>query len=106
MTIRRTTEYRLSERRLLKPGVRFTAANGPIFVLKDGSTVSLAARGPFQFEAYVQADGYDFIEARDRDGCSAVLHLSGQRQTASPEIIGRPYRLKKVFHKQSPRRTR
>jgi hypothetical protein len=106
MTIRRTTEYRLSERRLLKPGVRFTAGNGPIFVLKNGSTVSLAARGPFQFEAYVQADGYDFIEARDRDGCSAVLHLSGQRLTASPEIIGRPYRLKKVFRKQSPRRTR
>jgi len=104
--MQRTNEYRMSERRLLKPGVRFTAGDGPVFILKDGSTMSIAARGPFQFEAYVQADGYDFIEARDRDGCSAVLHLSGQRQTASPEIIGRPYRLKKVFRNQQPRRTR
>lgn len=106
MTIQRTTEYRLSERRLLKPGVRFTAGDGPIFVLKDGRTISLKAPGPYEFVSYVQADGYDFIEARDRDGCSAVLHLSGQRQTASPEIIGRPYRLQKVFRKQQPRRTR
>ncbi len=100
----RNIEYRLSERRLLKPGVRFTASGGPLFRLRDGTLIPLKARGPYEFVAYVQSDGYDFIEAKDRDGCSAVLHLSGERQTVSPEIIGRPYQLGKVFRKKQPRR--
>jgi hypothetical protein len=100
----RLTEYRMSERRLLKPGTRFTAKGGPVYQLADGTAVPLASRGPFEFVAYCQADGYDFIQARDRDGCSAVLHLTGERKTASPEIIGRPYRLGKVFRKKQPRR--
>jgi hypothetical protein len=102
--MQRMIEYRLSERRLLKPGTRFTARGGPVYQMADGTAVPLASRGPYEFLSYVQADGYDFIEAKDRDGCSAVLHLSGERQTASPEIIGRPYRLTKVFRPQHGRR--
>lgn len=102
--MQRMTEYRMSQRRLLTPGVRFSVSGGPLFRLKDGRTMPLTARGPFHFVAYVTTDGYDFIEAKDRDGCSAVLHLSGERQTASPAIIGRPYRLKKVFKPQHGRR--
>jgi hypothetical protein len=101
----RRIEYRLSERRLLKPGTRFTASDGPIFRLRDGTTVPLKAPGPYEFVAYVQTDGYDFIEAKDRNGCSAVLHLSGDRPTASPEIIGRPYRLRKVLRTKQRRRS-
>lgn len=97
----RIYEYRMSERRLLVPGTRFNARLGPLFRLRDGSTVPLKAPGPYEFVSYVQADGYDFIEAKDRDGCSAVLHLSGQRQTVSPEIIGRPYELTKVYRKKA-----
>lgn len=102
--MQRMTQYRLSKRRLLTPGTKFNARGGPLFRLRDGTTLPLKAPGPYEFMSYVQADGYDFIEARDRDGCSAVLHLSGHRQTVSPEIVARPYTLTKVYRKKKPRR--
>lgn len=98
------TEYRMSERRLLTPGTRFTARGGPVYQLADGTTVPLSSRGPFEFVAFVRGDSYDYIQARDRDGCSAVLHLTGDRRTVSPEILGRPYVLGKVFRKKPGRK--
>ena len=75
MTIQRTTEYRLSERRLLKPGIRFTAANGPIFVLKDGSTVSLAAREGY---AVVFPSPGDVGPAINRGNVEAAMLRAGK----------------------------
>lgn len=88
---------------MLTPGTRFHASLGPMFLLRDGSTVSLKAPGPYEFLSYVQANGYDYIEAKDRDGCSAILHIAGERKPPTPEIIPRPYRIKGLIRKKKRR---
>ena len=98
------TEYRIGERSVLRPGTRFRATDGPLFLLRDGTTVSLKAPGPYEFLSYVQADGYDYIEAKDRDGCSAILHIAGERKPPTPEIVPRPYRIRSLIRKKKGKR--
>ena len=97
------TEYRIGERSVLRPGTRFRATGGPTFRLKDGTEVSLSARGPFVFRCLIRANGCDLIQASDRDGCSAILHIAGERKPPTPEIIPRPYRIKGLIRKKKAR---
>lgn len=94
-----TNEYRLSERSVLKPGTVFKARNGPLFRLADGSTISVAAKGPFVFQA-ADVDGERvYIHGFDRHGQHAVLHIAGEREPPSPEIIPRPYSIRNTIRK-------
>lgn len=94
-----TTEYRISERSVLRPGTVFRARNGPLFRLADGSTVPVAAKGPFVFQA-ADVDGERvYLHAFDRHGQHAVLHIAGEREPPSPEIIPRPYSIRNTIRK-------
>jgi hypothetical protein len=96
-------EYRVSERVRLRPGVRFRAKEGPLFTLADGTTVPMAARGPFTFRRYCRCDAVEWLEVADRDGFSAVLHIGGERRKVCPEIIPRPYRIGSTIRKKARR---
>jgi len=100
------TEYRIGERSVLRPGTRFRATDGPLFRLNDGTQVSLSARGPFVFRCLIRANGCDLIQASDRDGCSAILHIAGERKPPTPEIVPRPYRIKSLIRKPKHGRRR
>ena len=102
--LERLDSYRISERSILRPGTRFRATGGPVYRLKDGEEISIGARGPFTFRALLRKGHTKFIEASDREGATAILHLGGRRRTPSPEIVPRPYRIKSVIRKKQPRR--
>ena len=94
-----TNEYRLSERSMLRPGTVFRAGNGPLFQLADGSTMPVAAKGPFVFQAAEINGERVYIHAFDRNGQHSVLHISGERESPSPEIIPRPYEIRNTIRK-------
>ena len=94
-----TNEYRLSERSMLRPGTVFRAGNGPLFQLSDGSTMPVAAKGPFVFQAAEINGERVYIHAFDRNGQHSVLHISGERESPSPEIIPRPYEIRGTIRK-------
>jgi hypothetical protein len=71
--------------------------------LANGTEVRLAAKGPFTFKAWVKQGGCEIIEALDRDGCFAPLHIAGHRHQSVPEIIPRPYRIKSTIRKKERR---
>jgi hypothetical protein len=93
----RLDHYRVSQRVTLRPGMRFRANQGPLFRLADGRTVSIAAQGPFTFRAYWVQDGWEWIEALDREQRFAPLHVSGTRPRITQEIIARPYRIRSTL---------
>jgi len=103
-TTERIPEYRVGPRSVLRPGVRFRASNGPLFRLADGSTISIKAHGPFTFRAYVRHGTTEWIEATDREGCHAILHIAGQRQQVDEALIPRPYTIRSLIRKKQPRR--
>ncbi len=96
-----TDTYRLSERSVLRPGVRFRATAGPVFRLADGTEVSMAARGPFTFRRHCKQGRVEYIEAADRDGANAILHIKGKRKTVDEAIVARPYRIKGTIRKKA-----
>ena len=75
-----------------------------MFKLGDGNLVSIAARGPFVFRAYIRDGRLGFIEAFDRDGCSACLHIEGKRKPMSDEFVTRPYRIAGLIRKKKERK--
>lgn len=89
-----TEEYRVSERVVLRPGVKFRAGGGPYYRLSNGERVSLAARGPFTFVRCHRRGRYVWIEATDRDGQFAPLHVAGRRRRVTSALIPRPYVIK------------
>jgi hypothetical protein len=103
--LERIFEHRVSERSILRPGTRFRATGGPLYKLADGTEVPLGARGPFVFRALLKRGSCQLIEAADREGNTAILHIGGRRKRATPEIVTRPYRIKSVIRKNTkPRR--
>ena len=95
----RTREYRVSERTTLRPGVVFRATGGPRYVLESGESVSIAARGPFVFIAAQEDAGRVLLEAYDRGGCHAILHVKGSRTPGDDRIVPAPYVIKGVKRK-------
>ncbi len=104
MNATRLDRYQLSQRITLRTGVRFRATGGPLFQLSNGTTVSLAAKGPFTFRAYCKQDGYEWIEALDRDRCFVPLHIAGTRRQIAPQIVPRPYRIRSTIRPKKQRR--
>ena len=100
----RFDSYRISERSCLRPGTRFRARGGPFYRLPDGTEISLAARSPFIFRNYCKKGRVEWIEAVDRDGSNAILHLRGKRKTVDTAIVPRPYSLKGTIRNKERRR--
>jgi hypothetical protein len=92
-------EYRVSKRVVLRPGVKFRAGGGPYYRLSDGTKVSLAAAGPFTFVRCHRRGKYVLIEALDRDGCFAPLHVAGRRARITPALVPRPYVIRSTVRK-------
>jgi hypothetical protein len=100
MKTTRTDSYRVSERVVLTPGVVFRASGGPYYRLADGTRASLAARGPFTFVACVRRGKCVVIEALDKAGAFAPLHVEGRRRRVTPSLMPRPYVIKGTVRKK------
>jgi hypothetical protein len=96
----RFDSYRVSERVVLRPGTRFRARGGPYYTLTDGTEVSLSARSPFTFRNFCKAGRIEWIEAMDRDGLNAILHIKGRRKTVDSAIVARPYKIGSTIRKK------
>jgi hypothetical protein len=99
----RQDEYRVSERVVLKPGDVFRASGGPYWRSKDGVDASLKAPGPYRFVQYAKRGAVGWIEAYDKNGNFAVLHVEGRRRKVDPAIVPRPYRVTGKKRAQSQR---
>jgi hypothetical protein len=92
--MRIATEYRVSERVVLRAGDTFRARGGPYW--KNGrQRISLAAPGPFTF---IEAHYHDGVSGRvsllavDRDGHRCELRVAGSRWVRiSASVIPRLY---------------
>jgi hypothetical protein len=89
----REDSYRVSERVLIQRGDKFRATGGPYWKGSDGTKVSLTARGPYTFHAHVKRGAVEWIEALDRDGAFAVLHVAGRRKRIDGSLVARPYKV-------------
>ena len=103
MKTERFIEYRVSERVVLKPGDTFKASGGPYWKASNGVEASLKAPGPYKFVAYVKRGVIGWIEAYDKNGCIAILHVEGRRKKVDCAIVARPYR---VIGKKRPKKQR
>lgn len=91
MKTERLETYRVSERVLLVRGDVFRAKGGPLWKCNDGSKISIAAKGPFLFLAFCRRGQCEWVEAIDKAGSHAVLHVGGRRRRVSPQIVAHPY---------------
>lgn len=87
----KTESYQVSERVVLKVGDVFRAKGGPQWKLADGTKVSLSAKGPFIFRSFCKRGTCEWIEALDKHGNFAALHLRGRRRRIDRAIVSRPY---------------
>lgn len=87
----KSESYRVSERVVLTVGDVFRAKGGPMWKLADGTKVSLAAKGPFTFRSHCKRGTCEWLEALDKNGNFAALHLGGRRRRIDPAIVSRPY---------------
>jgi hypothetical protein len=62
-------------------------------VLASGVESSMAAKGPFTFRAHHKRGRYEWIEALDKTGQFAPLHIKGKRKAVTPALVTRPYRI-------------
>ena len=88
-----TSEFRVSERVCLRPGTVFRARHGPQYRMADGSIVDMAAKGPFVFVNCHREGELVLLEAYDRNGQHTIMHIAGDRRSATEEIIPRPYQI-------------
>lgn len=99
--LERHLELRLGERSVLRPGTRFRANGGPLFRLADGTEIPMAAKGPFTFRCYCRRGSFEYLEAFDKAGNFAILHLKGRRRKGCPEIVPRPYKIRSLIRKKA-----
>ena len=82
--------YRVSERVVLVYGDTFRASGGPYWKGPNGEKVAMKAKGPFTFHAHCQRGSCEWINATDKDGQYAVLHIAGRRRSPAG-LVPRPY---------------
>lgn len=88
------TEYRVSERVVLRPGDRFRIGAGPYWRSASGEKIPLAARGVCRFVETIRQGAREFVVARCGDG-TVVLHVAGRRKNPlMPQLVCRPYKIK------------
>jgi hypothetical protein len=87
-------EYVVSPRVTLRPGDKFRVKGGP-FVKTDAGKIPLTPpRGAVYTVIRVQVyKSRKVIEAWDKGGCFAPLHVEGRRRSAFKEIVPRPYQV-------------
>jgi hypothetical protein len=83
--------YRVSPRVVLTPGTRFRARGGPMIRLSTGETVSMSAKGPFLFVRHCKRGTCEWLDALDRDGNYAPLHVAGRRRKITAAMVLRKY---------------
>lgn len=102
------SEYRVSERVVIRPGDKFRAKGGPYWLSPSGEKVRMTSKGPFTFHRHVKRGRVERIDCLDRDGQYACLHIAGRRKSIAG-LVTRPYtvvgktRAKKIDRKK-PRR--
>lgn len=85
-----STEYRVSQRVVLRVGDKFRAKGGPYWKNSEGQKEKYGATGPFIFQRHCKRGSREWIEALDKTGQFAVLHIKGRRP-ASAGLVPRPY---------------
>lgn len=93
MSSRRTEvseTYRVSERVILARGDTFRASGGPYWKGPNGERVAMKAYGPYTFHSHSKRGACEWINALDRDGQYAVLHIAGRRKSLAG-LVPRPY---------------
>lgn len=85
--------YRVSERVLLSYGDKFRATGGPYWLTSDGQKIALKSYGPYTFHRHCKRGSIEWIEALDKNGSFAVLHIAGRRQKVDASLVPRPYRI-------------
>jgi len=83
--------YRVSKRVVLTPGIRFRAKGGPQIRLTTGEVVNMAAKGPFLFVRHCKRGTCEWLDALDRDGNYAPLHVAGRRRKVTAALVLRKY---------------
>jgi hypothetical protein len=88
------SEYRVSDRVVLRPGDRFRVTAGPYWRGRDGSRIPMAERGVMTFVRGIRRGAVVLIEARGEGGW-CVLHVAGRRRNrVDSSLVCRPYRIK------------
>jgi hypothetical protein len=91
------TEYRVSERVVLRPGDRFRVGGGPYYRLASGERVPMATRGIVTFIRAIRCGRGGrrvLLECQAGDG-TVVLHVAGPRANKMmPSLVCRPYKIR------------
>ena len=90
----RLTEYKISEKSVLKRNTPFKANGGPYYVSEAGEHINMADRGPFVFLWAEENNGVTTIHALDKDGLHSPLHIKGERKSVVDGMVARPYKIK------------
>ena len=96
MTTTTESEYRVSERVVLRAGDRFRVSGGPYYRLASGEKVPMAARGVMTFRRALRTGRGGrrvLIEASAGDEGTVILHIEGSRRSPVPGLVPRPYRI-------------
>ena len=100
------TEYRLSPRVVLHPGDKIRVSGGPYWRGADGARIPMGARGEMRFTRAVRRGRLVLLVAVSRDGV-AILHVEGRRRNKlMPEMVCRPYRVRRAGGSRRPRATK
>jgi hypothetical protein len=89
--VKRSYEYKVSQRVTLTPGTKFRAKGGPYWKSDDGQKISMRARGPFIFYCHETKGKQEWIVAYDKDNGFAVLPLTKRKKKLSEGWVNRPY---------------
>ena len=100
------TEYRIGERSVLRPGTQFRATGGPVYETVEGDQIPIAAKGPFVFRCLHRMQSCLLIEAFDKYGNAAVLHIEGKRTPPFPGFVARPYKIRSLIRRKKHDRRR
>lgn len=103
METRVEDEYQLSPRVTLRPGDAIRVSRGPYWRGSDGDRVRMAARGVYRYSHTVRRGKQVFLIGVNVTG-TAVIHVEGRRRNPlMPELVCRPYTVRRVREKTAAR---
>lgn len=103
MTTTVETEYRVSERVVLRPGDQFRVTGGPYYRLASGERVAMAARGVMTFRRALRTGRGGrrvLIEATAGEG-TVILHVAGSRRSPVEGLVARPYKITRKLREKT-----
>lgn len=103
METRYEDEYQLSPRVTLRAGDCIRVTKGPYWRGSTGERLPMAARGVYRFLHVVRRGRQVYLIARNLSGV-AVIHVEGRRRNRlMPEMVCRPYAVRRVKDKSTGR---